>query len=95
MRQRVVRLPLEVQQAIRSLHPEQKRRVRTALDRLLSEPGGGKELKGHLSGWRSLRLGRLRIVYRATRATIDIAAIGPRATIYLDAAQLTRAQRKR
>jgi mRNA-degrading endonuclease RelE of RelBE toxin-antitoxin system len=95
MRPRLVRLPAEVQQTIRSLHPEQKRRVRTALDRLLSEPEAGKELKGDLEGWRSLRLGRFRIVYRATRMTIDVAAIGPRSTIYLDAARLTRASRKK
>ena len=95
MRARFVRLPGEVQQLVRSLHPEQKRRVRTALDRLLSEPDAGKELKGDLGGWRSLRVGRFRIVYRATRATIDVAAIGPRSTIYLDAARLMRAKRKK
>lgn len=95
MRPRLVRLPTEVQQSIRSLHPDQKRRVRTALDRLLSEPDAGKKLEGDLGGWRSLRLGRFRVVYRATRATIDVAAIGARSTIYLDAARLTRAKRKK
>jgi mRNA-degrading endonuclease RelE of RelBE toxin-antitoxin system len=93
MRRRVVRLPPEVLASVRALHPERKLRIRNALDRLLAEPDAGKELKGDLAGWRSLRLGRLRIVYRATRTTIDVAAIGPRSTIYLDAARLTRAKR--
>jgi mRNA-degrading endonuclease RelE of RelBE toxin-antitoxin system len=90
MRERSVRLPPEVQSSIRSLHPEQKRRVRAALDRLRAQPDAGKELKGDLAGWRSLRLGRLRIVYRDARTTIDVAAIGPRSTIYLDAFRLAR-----
>lgn len=94
MRQRLVRLPPEVQELVRSLHPEQKRRIRAALDGLLTEPGAGKALKGDLAGWRSLRLGRFRIVYRATRSTIDVAALGPRSTIYLDAARITRSKRK-
>lgn len=93
MRTRFVRLPAEVQQSIRSLHPEQKHRVRTALDRLVAQPDVGKELKGDLAGWRSLRVGRFRIVYRATRSTVDVAAIGPRSTIYLDAARLARSKR--
>jgi mRNA-degrading endonuclease RelE of RelBE toxin-antitoxin system len=94
MRQRVVRLPTEVQQTVRSLHPDQKRRVRAALDRLQTEPEAGKELKGDLAGWRSLRIGRLRIIHRVTRTTLDIATIGPRSSIYLDAARLTRAERR-
>ncbi len=93
MPQRLVRLPQEIQGVLRSLHPEQKRRIRAAIDHLQAEPDAGKELKGDLAGGRSLCLGRYRIVYRATRTTIDIAAIGPRSSIYLDAARLTRRKR--
>jgi len=94
MPQRLVRLPPEVQRTVRSLHPEQKRRMRAGLDLTQTKPEAGKELKGELAGWRSLRIGRLRIVYRVTRTTLDVAGIGPRSSIYLDAARLARAGRK-
>ena len=91
---RLVRLPPEVQRTVRSLHPEQKRRVRAALDLLRAKPEVGKELKGDLAGRSSMRIGRLRIVYRATRATLDVAGIGPRSSIYLDAVLLARATKR-
>jgi mRNA interferase RelE/StbE len=84
MRTRGVRLPNDVQQLIRSLHPDLKRRVRAALELLCANPEAGKALKGELEGWRSLRVGRLRIVYREARKQIEVAAIGPRASIYFE-----------
>jgi mRNA-degrading endonuclease RelE of RelBE toxin-antitoxin system len=86
-----VRLPAEVQQTIRSLHPDLKRRVQSAVELLRANPEAGKALKGALDGWRSLRAGRMRIVYRASRASVDVAAIGPRASIYLETARRLRA----
>ena len=82
MRTRAVRLPKDVEQVIRSLHPDLKRRVRAAIDLLCASPEAGKALKGELDGWRSLRVGRLRVVYREARKQIEVAAIGPRASIY-------------
>ena len=90
MPERSVRLPVEVQQTIRSLHPDLKRRVRAAVELLRANPEAGKALKGELDGWRSLRVGRMRIVYRASRASVAVAAIGPRASIYLETARLLR-----
>ena len=84
MRARGVRLPKDVEQVIRSLHPDLKRRVRAAVDLLCASPDAGNALKGELTGWRSLRVGRLRIVYRAARRQIEVAAIGPRASIYFE-----------
>jgi mRNA interferase RelE/StbE len=84
MRARGVRLPKEVEQVIRSLHPDLKRRVRAAVDLLCTDPEAGKALKGELVGWRSLRVARFRIVYREARRQIEVAAIGPRASIYLE-----------
>lgn len=85
-RPRALRLAPDVQQAIRSLHPELKRRVRDALEGLLTAPAAGKMLTRELSGWRSLRVGRVRIIYREKGASVEVAAIGPRASIYLDVA---------
>lgn len=93
MRERSVRLPQDVQQTIRSLHPDLKRRVRAAVELLQANPEAGKALKGALEGWRSLRVGRMRIIYRASRAHVDIAAIGPRASIYLETARRLRSGR--
>jgi mRNA interferase RelE/StbE len=68
---------------IRGLHPELKRKVRSALDDILDDPSVGKALRHELAGLRSCRIGRLRIVYRiASAAVVEIVAVGPRATIY-------------
>jgi mRNA interferase RelE/StbE len=84
---RRVRLPLAVQAAIRAMHPDLRRRVREALDVIRASPEAGKPLKRELSGWRSFRIGRIRIVYRETRTILEIGAIGPRTSIYQDAAR--------
>jgi len=84
MRARGVRLPKDVEHVIRSLHPDLKRRVRAAVDVLCANPEAGKALKGELDGWRSLCVGRLRIVYREARKQIEVAAIGPWASIYFE-----------
>jgi mRNA interferase RelE/StbE len=95
MRARAVRLPNDVQETIRSLHPDLKRRLRVALDLLRVEPASGKELRGELEGWRSFRVGRFRIVYRVARSAIEVAAIGPRTSIYLETAVRLSRRRKR
>ena len=86
----MIRLPPNAQAAIRSMHLDLRRRVRTALDGLLQNPDLGKPLVQELAGWWSLRVGQLRIVYRRVRTGVEVAVIGPRATIYLDAARRLR-----
>lgn len=73
--------------AINDLHPEPRRKIRTALEALRDEPDLGKELRDELAGLRSLRVGRLRIVYRETRGAIQVIDVGPRETIYEDLAR--------
>ena len=90
MRDVAVRLPAPVQQTIRALHPDLKRRVRVAIDRLRAVPESGKSLRGELEGWRSVRVARFRIIYRIVSSRIEIAAIGPRPSIYLETARLLR-----
>lgn len=90
MRARGVRLPHDVERVVRSFHPDLKRRVRAAVDLLCANPGAGKALRGELAGWRSLRVGRLRIVYRESRHQIEVAAIGPRASIYFETTRRLR-----
>jgi mRNA-degrading endonuclease RelE of RelBE toxin-antitoxin system len=87
-----LRLPPSVQETIRSLHPDLKRRVHGALDELRRRPARGKLLVGELSGWRSWRVGKIRVIYRERHSAIEVAAIGPRATIYFEAVR--RLQRR-
>lgn len=56
------------------------------IEALRVDPELGDELIGELRGLRRLRVGRLRIVYRSEARRIQVVAIGPRATIYLQLA---------
>ncbi len=48
-----LRIPRHVATLARSLHPEIKRKVRTALAEILDDSNAGKALKGELEGLRS------------------------------------------
>ena len=80
---RRIRIPEDTARFIENLHPEIKRKVKSALQTITSDPDAGKSLRDELSGLRSFRVGRFRIIYRvATKRIIEIVAIGPRKTIY-------------
>ena len=87
MPERTLKVAATVRELIRHLHPEMKRKVRDALADILADPGGGKPLQRELEGYWSLRLGRLRIIYRPDRAGSEVVAIGPRRTVYEDMAR--------
>ena len=67
---------------IRGMHPNLKRRIKASLNIILSNPSEGKALKDELSGLRSFRVSRFRIIYRIQRNIVEIGAIGPRERIY-------------
>ena len=84
-----LRINDELTAFIRALHPVLKKRVHAALQAMRKEPAAGKQLQDELDGYRSFRVGKLRIVYRRTaRKEIEIVAVGPRRTIYEEAALL-------
>ena len=86
-----LRVPGRIEELVRGLHPELKRKVRAGLDVIRTDPAAGKGLRDKLAGLRSLRVGRVRIIYRvAPRRLIDLVAIGPRRTIYQETLQLLR-----
>lgn len=90
------KVPAEVAQLVRGLHPEIKRKVRAALDRLAADSGAGKTLQGDLKGLRSLRVARFRVIYRVPAGRIiEVVAIGPRDRIYEETLRLVSAERKR
>jgi mRNA interferase RelE/StbE len=73
---------------IRTLHPELKRKMKSALKMIVSTPDSGKTLRDELVGLKSFRVGRFRIVYRIRGRTIDLVAIGPREKIYQETYRL-------
>lgn len=77
---------------IRSLHPEIKKTVKTALKSIIEHPYIGKSLTDELAGLRSYRAKRFRIIYRFIEGAkqIDIVAVGPRKTIYEETFRLIR-----
>ena len=80
---RRLRLPEDVAQLVRSLHPDLKRKIRAGFGKILDDPHAGKALRDDLEGLRSLRIGRFRIIYRmSSRNVIEVLTVGPRRTVY-------------
>lgn len=87
-----LKVPKEIISLIRKMHPDLKKRVRLALDEILSSPDAGKPLKEDLQGMRSYRVGRFRIIYCVKRV-IEIIAIGPRQSIYAETLLLLKSEK--
>jgi mRNA-degrading endonuclease RelE of RelBE toxin-antitoxin system len=85
-----IKLPAEVAGLIQSLHPHIKRKIRSALETIQADPMSGKQLRGELAGYRSFRVGKIRIVYREKDAMIEIVALGSREVIYFETALLLK-----
>ena len=66
--------------------------MRGALDVLRKDPYLGEELHRELIGRRRVPVGRFRIVYRVRNSMVEVVAIGPRATIYVDLERATRSE---
>ncbi|MDY6952110.1 MAG: type II toxin-antitoxin system RelE/ParE family toxin [Thermodesulfobacteriota bacterium] len=78
-----IRVPNHIAALIREMHPQLKRKVRGSLEAILREPHCGKALKEELSGLRSFRVSRFRIIYRIAKGDlIEVVALGPRERIY-------------
>jgi mRNA interferase RelE/StbE len=77
-----LKVPEDVAELIRGMHPQLKRKVRESLRIILANPAEGKALKDELIGLRSFQVGRFRIIYRLHENIVEIVAIGPRAQIY-------------
>jgi len=69
---------------VAKLHPELKPVVRSRMDRLRDDPFAGKRLERELSGYRSLRARRFRIIYKVNHEEkcIEIHYVGHRRSIY-------------
>jgi mRNA-degrading endonuclease RelE of RelBE toxin-antitoxin system len=69
---------------ITKLYPELKPIIRSRLDTLQKDPFIGKKLERELSGYRSLRAKRFRIIYKVNEidSTIEIHYVGHRKDVY-------------
>jgi mRNA interferase RelE/StbE len=77
-----LRVPDEIAELVRGMHPDLKRKTKSSLKRILADPSSGKALKNELAGLRSFRVGSFRIIYRVMRTIVEIVAVGPRERIY-------------
>jgi len=77
-----LRVPDSVADLIRGLHPYLKKKIKSSLKIILSNPEEGKPLRDELAGLKSFRVSRFRIVYRVRKNVVEIVAIGPRERIY-------------
>lgn len=85
-------IPPRVAEAIRHLYPDLKRSVKQAVRALCADPTCGEPLQKELEGYWKYRVRRFRIVYTIDRPgrIIRIVAVGPRRTIYEQAAEQLR-----
>ena len=96
MSYRVILKPF-VENVMRHLSPEVKRRVRLGLHVLEGNPYLGKPLHGELAGCLSFRVDRFRIVYRieSDQRRVVVTAIGHRRDVYGIAIDAIRLMKRR
>ena len=76
-------VPGDIQELIKTMHPSLKKKIKSSLKMILTDPHIGKALMDELAGLRSLRVSSFRIVYRIRDPErIELVAIGPRERIY-------------
>lgn len=77
-------IPPHVAEAIRSLHPDLKRSIKSAVRAIAADPECGEPLKRELDGLRKYRVRRFCIVYAVDQKTrvIRLMAVGHRRHVY-------------
>ncbi len=79
-----LRVSEEIRLAIGRLPPDTKRKVRASLAAALDDASIGEPLRDRLTGYRRIRIGRWRVVYRERARVIEVAIVGPREAVYAD-----------
>ena len=67
---------------LRTLHPDHRKEIRSALRELAKGRGDIKELEGRLAGFYRLRVGRYRMVYRYQDKHIEAIFLEQRSIVY-------------
>jgi len=90
-----IRAPDEIATFIRRTHPHLKRKIMSALNLIVNDPGVGKSLKDELKGLKSFRVSRFRIIYRiSSKRVIELIAIGPRKIIYEETYRIIKKEKE-
>ena len=87
-----VLLSESVKTTLRRLAPIPKRTLRKALRELETDPFFGEPLEGKLADLHKLSVKNYRIIYKIVKEQkeIQVVAVGPRKTIYLDLLEILR-----
>ena len=77
-------IPPHVADVIRSLHPDLKQVIKSAIRAIVANPECGEPLKRELDGIRKYRVRRFRVVYAVHQKTriIRLMAVGHRRSVY-------------
>jgi len=88
-------IPSHLAEVIRSLHPDLKRSIKSAIRAIVAYPECGEPLKRELKGLRKYGVRRFRIVYAVDQKSrvIRLMAVGHRRQVYEELTE--RLQRKR
>ncbi len=92
MKKPAVRYTPEATRLISGLHPEIKAMIRLAIDDLRANPLLGDDLQDELSGFRSYKPKRYRILYKFQEEnnSIDVYYVGHRRDVYARFGQMLR-----
>ena len=88
-------MPEEIAALIRGMHPEIKKKIKAGLKAIMESPHTGKMLRDELAGLRSMRVSKLRIIYRISKREILIVAVGPRIRIYDETYRLLQKEKRK
>lgn len=85
-------IPPHVAEVIRSLHPDLKRSIKSAVRAIAADPACGEPLKRELNGLRKYRVRRFRMVYAVDQKArgIRLMAVGHRRHVYDDLTERLR-----
>ena len=86
----------DIRKLIKTIHPSLKKKIKSSLKIVLSDPYSGKALMDELTGLRSLRVSSFRIVYRNKDSKqIELVTIGPRERIHEETLRIIRKEEGR
>ena len=89
-------IPPHVADVIRSLHPDLKQLIKSAIRAIAADPDCGEPLQRELDGLRKYRVRRFRIVYAVHQKTrvIRLMAVGHRRSVYEELTEQIRRRPK-
>jgi len=79
-----IRFAPEAAKFIANLHPENRKIIREAVDQIRRNPHSGHDLQEELSGFKSFKSKRYRIIYKVDEggSSVDIYLVGHRRDVY-------------